>query len=50
MAVLPGEDVGMVVLWNSESSAPSGLLPSLMDRILGLPTQNWLGVDDDATD
>jgi beta-lactamase class C len=43
---LPNEDVGLVVLWNSETSAPSGLLPSLMDRVLGLPTRDWLGVDD----
>jgi len=47
IAFLPGEDVGMVVLWNSESSAPSGLLPSLMDRVLGLPTRNWLDIDTD---
>ena len=45
IAYLPDQDVGMVVLWNSESAAPSGLLPSLMDRVLGLPTKNWLGVD-----
>jgi beta-lactamase class C len=47
IAFLPNEDVGMVVLWNSESAAPSGLLPSLMDRVLGLPTKDWLGVDTD---
>jgi len=47
IAFLPDEDVGMVVLWNSESAAPSGLLPSLLDRVLGLPTQDWLGVDTD---
>lgn len=47
IAYLPDQDVGMVVLWNSESAAPSGLLPSLMDRVLGLPTKNWLGVEDD---
>ena len=46
---LPDEDVGMVVLWNSESAAPSGLMPSLMDRVLGLPTQDWLGVDTDES-
>jgi beta-lactamase class C len=49
IAFLPDEDVGMVVLWNSESAAPSGLLPSLMDRVLGLPTTDWLGVEDDDT-
>jgi len=47
IAFLPGEDVGLVVLWNSESSAPSGLLPSFMDRVLGLPTKDWLGIDED---
>lgn len=47
IAFLPGEDVGMVVLWNSESAAPSGLLPSLMDRVLNLPTRDWLGIETD---
>jgi beta-lactamase class C len=47
IAFLPDEDVGMVVLWNSESAAPSGLLPSLLDRVLGLPVQDWTGVDTD---
>lgn len=48
IAFLPNEDVGMVVLWNSETPAPSGLMPSLMDRALGLPTQNWLGTAGDG--
>lgn len=43
---LPDEDVGIVVLWNSESAAPSGLLPSLMDRVTGMPPRDWLGVAD----
>jgi beta-lactamase class C len=47
IAFLPREDVGIVVLWNSESAAPSGLLPSFMDRALGIPTKDWLGVDDE---
>jgi beta-lactamase class C len=47
IAFLPKEDVGLVVLWNSESAAPSGLLPSFMDRALGIPTKDWLGVEDD---
>ena len=47
IAFLPKEDVGLVVLWNSESAAPSGLLPSFMDRALGIPTKDWLGVDED---
>jgi beta-lactamase class C len=48
-AFLPNEDVGIVVLWNSESSAPSGLMPSLMDRVLNLPSRDWLGIEDDAS-
>jgi beta-lactamase class C len=47
IAFLPKEDVGLVVLWNSESAAPSGLLPSFMDRVLNIPTKDWLGVEDD---
>jgi beta-lactamase class C len=50
IAFLPDEDVGLVVLWNSESSAPSGLLPTLMDRVLGLPNRDWLGVEDAGGD
>ena len=48
VAMLPNEDVGIVVLWNSESSAPSRLMPSLMDRVLGLPARDWSGLDDEA--
>ena len=33
------------MLWNSESSLPSGMLPTILDRALGLPTQRWLDVD-----
>ena len=46
IAFLPREDVGIVVLWNSESAAPSGLLPTFMDGALGLPSHDWLGVED----
>ena len=49
IAFLPNEDVGIVVLWNSESSAPSGLMPSLMDRVLNLPSRDWLGIEDDVS-
>jgi beta-lactamase class C len=49
IAFLPREDVGIVVLWNSESAGPSGLLPSFMDRALGIPTKDWLGVEDDES-
>ncbi len=45
IAFLPDQDVGIVVLWNSESAAPSGLLPSFLDRVLAIPTKDWLGVE-----
>lgn len=46
-ALLPGQNLGIVLLWNSESAAPSALLPSLVDRVLGLPPRDWLGLESD---
>ena len=48
IGILPDRGIGIVVLWNSESSAPTGLLPSLMDRALGLPREDWVGIEDVA--
>jgi len=45
IALLPQRDLGVVILWNSESSLPSGLIPTILDRAIGLPTQRWLDVD-----
>jgi beta-lactamase class C len=45
MALLPERDVGVVVLWNSTSSAPSGLLPTILDRAIGITPQRWLDVE-----
>jgi beta-lactamase class C len=37
-----------VLLWNSESALPSGLLPTILDSALGLADgQRWLDVDTD---
>ena len=46
-ALLPGRDLGIAILWNSESSLPGGLLPTIIDRALGMPAQQWLDVDTD---
>jgi beta-lactamase class C len=46
---LPEQDTGIVVLWNSESAAPSGLLPAWLDRALALPERNWLGIAEDES-
>ncbi|MGH8078376.1 MAG: serine hydrolase domain-containing protein [Lysobacter sp.] len=47
VAMLPDRDFGIALMWNSESSLPSGLLPTMLDRALGLPEQRWLDIDFD---
>ena len=42
MALMPERDLGIVILWNSESSLPSGLLPTILDRAIGLPAVAWV--------
>lgn len=42
MALVPGRDFGIAIMWNSESGLPSGLLPTVLDRAMGLPAQQWL--------
>jgi beta-lactamase class C len=32
----------VVLLWNCESGVPFGLLPTALDRYLGLPARDWL--------
>jgi beta-lactamase class C len=46
MALVPEQDFGLVVLWNSESPLPSGLLPTILDAAFNLPAGQWL---DDKT-
>ena len=45
VALLPESDLGVAILWNSESSLPSNLLPTIIDRAIGLPAQRWLDVE-----
>ncbi len=47
IAMLPDRDFGVALLWNSESSLPTGLVPTILDRALGLPDQHWIDVDFD---
>jgi beta-lactamase class C len=42
---LPGRGFGIVVLWNAESAAPSGLMATALDRYLGLAPQDWTGLE-----
>ena len=45
IAFLPEQDVGIVVLWNSESASPSAFLPAWMDSALGISGRDWLELD-----
>jgi beta-lactamase class C len=45
IAFFPKYRFGAVMLWNCESAVPSGLMPMLLDRYLGLPEVNWAGID-----
>ena len=45
MAMMPERDLGVVVLWNSESALPGGLLPTILDNVAGLTDGDWLNQD-----
>ena len=45
LAMLPDQDFGVALLWNSESAVPAGLLPTIIDRELELPARDWLQLD-----
>ena len=49
MALIPGKDLGVVLLWNSESALPGGLLPTILDNALGLTDGKWLNDEIDAS-
>ncbi len=46
VAMIPERDLGVAILWNSSSWLPSGLLPTILDRAIGLPSHPWLNVPD----
>ena len=50
MALLPDRDLGIAILWNSESALPSGLLPTIIDSALGLSGGQWLDEEVAAPD
>ena len=45
IAFLPRHRFGVVMLWNCETSLPTGMLPMLLDRYLALPQVDWAGVE-----
>lgn len=48
VALVPERDLGIAILWNGESGLPSGLLPTILDRAMGLPAKRWLDIDVDS--
>lgn len=45
MGLLPERGFGIVVLWNSESGVPAGLLATALDQALGLARRDWVQLD-----
>jgi beta-lactamase class C len=46
IAFVPKDRFGMVMLWNCECALPSGLLPMVFDRYLGLGAVDWAGLEE----
>lgn len=42
LAFVPESRVGLVLLWNSNSGVPGGLVPTVFDRWLAQPAHDWL--------
>lgn len=42
---LPEYDIGMVALWNCSCSGPGNLMPAFLDRVLQLPSRDWMQLD-----
>ncbi|MEZ5465757.1 MAG: serine hydrolase domain-containing protein [Lysobacteraceae bacterium] len=45
IGILPEQDVALVMLWNCENAVPAGLFATVVDRLLGLPSKDWLQLD-----
>jgi beta-lactamase class C len=41
----PKYHAGVVTLWNSTGPVPSGLMPMVLDGLLGLPHVDWAGIE-----
>jgi len=46
IAFVPKDRFGAVLMWNCECALPSGLLPMLFDRYLGLGAVDWAGIEE----
>lgn len=47
IALVPERDIGVAIMWNSGSSLPGGLLPTILDSAIGLPYHAWLDLPDE---
>jgi len=45
VALVPGRDLAVAIMWNGESSLPSSMLPTILDSALGLPAHQWIDRD-----
>lgn len=45
VALLPGHDFGVAIMWNAESSAPTSMIPTILDRALGIHDRRWMKED-----
>lgn len=48
VALMPERDLGVAILWNGETSLPSGMLPTILDRAIGLPYTAWIDLPQKA--
>ncbi len=44
----PKYHAGVVTLWNSTGPTPGGLMPMVLDDLLGLPHADWAGIEGSA--
>ena len=44
----PKYHAGVVTLWNSTGPTPGGLMPMVLDDLLGLPHVDWAGIEGNA--
>lgn len=50
MALLPERDLGVAIVWNANTNVPSGLLPTILDRAIGVTPQRWLDEEAEPLD
>lgn len=51
IAVVPELELGIALMWNGESTIPSSMLPTILDRAFDMPSEltAWLSIDFDPS-